>query len=106
MEATTNIQPSPGPWQIRFGGGEADDGFCVADRDGRPVAEFWPAGMLASERPQVRANARLIEKAPDLEACLRRLRDWAYEASDNADLPRPADLLREANELLGLPGER
>jgi len=63
---------TPGPWHVRFGGRQEDDGWCVASQsssDPIVVAESWPRVM--PPRSQLIANARLIAAAPELLAALK-----------------------------------
>jgi hypothetical protein len=56
---------TPGPWHIRFGGGDSDDGFTIAQKGGPGlIAEYYPP---IPDRESMTANAHLIKAAPDLK---------------------------------------
>lgn len=71
---------TPGPWKIFHGGLKGDDGFSVgsdnlqAERV-KVVAECWPCTIVDNQhRDELRANARLIEAAPELLAACEAAR--------------------------------
>ena len=77
---------TPGPWEIKFGGQDDSDGFCIVSTvQPGVVAENWPCGMVAGDRIHVNANAKLIAAAPDLLAFARMALQPERDAYDQYD---------------------
>lgn len=67
------VEHTPGPWS--YGELDRDDSRRVRLQDGRTVAAVYPDREKNWEHAQVRrdANARLIAKAPEMLALLRKI---------------------------------
>lgn len=78
----SEFKGTPGPWYIRFGGSDSDDGFCVATNNAaasriKVVCECWPCTIVDQEhREELLKNARLIASAPDLLDALQVTTKW------------------------------
>ena len=82
------------PWHVHFGGGEQDDFFTVADRNGKAVADYSRTNYGDPVEPaEMRANMRLIVTAVNCHADLLDVAETflerlaAYMADDDAQYP-------------------
>lgn len=71
MTETRESKHTPTPWHVHFGGGEQDDFFTVADRNGKAVADYSRTNYGDPVGPaEMRANMRLIVTAVNCHADL------------------------------------
>lgn len=90
------------PWNVRYGGGQDDDGFCIASRiTNKVVCEYWPPSRQDYRQADAAFIVRACNSHADLVAALEEIIDyWGKPIRLDADARTVAKISAETREAM------